>query len=133
MLSTIFYDLRSFKLMLGMITSMFSQAFFIMLAVSVSEYVVDELAPPVLVFQSVRSTFFSLYLMLLDNLDEAESFEGPWPAGLFIAYTVIVFIIMLNVLIAIESDSYDAVLVTSTELFWRSRQELIAEITTDFD
>ena len=116
-----------------MITAMFGQAFFIMLAVPDDKYVVDELAPPIIGFQSVRLMFFSLCLMLLGKLDEPESFEGPLPTGLFIAYTFIIFIIMLNVLIAIVSDSYDVVLVMSTELFWRSRLELIAEITTVFD
>ena len=55
MLSTIFYDLRSFMLVLGMITAMFGQAFLIVLAVPDDEHVEDELAPPVLVFQRVCS------------------------------------------------------------------------------
>jgi len=133
MLSTIFKDLRSFLAVLFVIIIMFGHAFYLLLAVPEEDYVEDEEAPPVLVFQRVQSTFFSLYLMLLGKLDEPESFKGPWPTGLFMGYSFIVFVVMLNVLIAIVSDSYDAVLVTSTELFWRSRLELIAEITTVFD
>ena len=39
---------------------------------------------------------------------------------------------MLNVLIAIVSDSYDNAMVKSTELFWLARLELVAEVSTTF-
>ncbi|GMH99423.1 hypothetical protein TrST_g8962 [Triparma strigata] len=63
---------------------------------------------------------------------ESSAFTGVWEQGLFLSYSFLVVIILLNVLIAIVGDSYDAVLVTSTELFWRSRLELIAEISSTF-
>jgi len=39
---------------------------------------------------------------------------------------------MLNVLIAIVSDSYEAAMTKSTELYWRAQFELITEISTTF-
>lgn len=107
-------------------------------AANYSKYDYDEEdceAPPsVLLFDKIHSTFFSLYLMLLGKLDEPEPFyASPLATALFMLYSFVVFIILLNVLIAIVGDSYDAVLVKSTELFWRSRLELIAEINTVFE
>ncbi|GMI16397.1 hypothetical protein TrLO_g12289 [Triparma laevis f. longispina] len=63
---------------------------------------------------------------------ESSAFSRVWAEGLFLCYSVLVVVILLNILIAIVSDSYDAVLVTSTELFWHSRLELVAELTTTF-
>lgn len=82
-------------------------------------------------FSTVPSTAFSLYLMVLGNFEPA-AITGLWANALFFFYSFLVFIILLNVLIAIVSDSYDDVLVKSSELFWLNRTNLIAEITSTF-
>ncbi|GMH60849.1 hypothetical protein TrST_g8740 [Triparma strigata] len=126
MLSTIFRDLFSFMAVLVIILVMFGHAFYLVLTVDEE---IDE--PGELDFTTIGGTAWSLYLMILGTF-ESSAFSGVWGQGLFICYSFLVVIILLNVLIAIVSDSYDAVLVTSTELFWRSRLELVAEITTTF-
>ena len=83
-------------------------------------------------FSNISGTALSLYLMIL-GIFESSVFAGIWAQILFLCYSFLVVIILLNVLIAIVSDSYDAVLVNSTELFWQSRLELVAEITTTFN
>ena len=128
MLSTIFYDLFSFMAVLFLIIAMFGHAFYLILA-GVTD--IDPLQ--ILKFDKLGSTFYSLYLMLLGKLDKPEAFNTVWASILFFAYSFLVVIILLNVLIAIVGDSYDAVLVKSTELFWISRLELIAEMSTVFD
>ncbi|GMI03566.1 hypothetical protein TrLO_g5545 [Triparma laevis f. longispina] len=79
----------------------------------------------------VGGTAWFLYLMILGTF-ESSAFPGAWSQGIFLCYSFLVVIILLNVLIAIVSDSYDAILVTSTELFWRSRLELVVEVSTTF-
>ncbi|GMI18342.1 hypothetical protein TrLO_g6201 [Triparma laevis f. longispina] len=127
MMSTIFADLRSFMAVLGIIVVMFGHAFYLVLATSASN---EDLAD--LDFGSEAGTAWSLYLMILGTF-EPSAFAGFWAEALFLMYSFLVVIILLNVLIAIVGDSYDAVLVKSTELFWQSRLELVAEITTTFD
>ncbi|GMH81026.1 hypothetical protein TrLO_g9475, partial [Triparma laevis f. longispina] len=127
MMSTIFADLRSFMAVLCIIVVMFGHAFYLVLATSASN---EDLAD--LDFGSEAGTAWSLYLMILGTF-EPSAFAGFWAEALFLMYSFLVVIILLNVLIAIVGDSYDAVLVKSTELFWQSRLELVAEITTTFD
>ncbi|GMH84129.1 hypothetical protein TL16_g09825 [Triparma laevis f. inornata] len=125
MLSTIFRDLFSFMSVLVIILVIFGHAFFLVI-VGKEEGEGDEID-----FTSMSSTAWSLYLMILGTF-ESSVFPGIWAKGLPLCYSFLVVIILLNVLIAIVSDSYDAVLVTSTELFWRSRLELVAEVSTTF-
>ncbi|GMI09273.1 hypothetical protein TrVE_jg5806 [Triparma verrucosa] len=127
MLSKIFQDLFSFLFVLIIIIVMFGHAFFLVLATKEKNEELEELD-----FTTISGTALSLYLMILGTFESA-AFTGVWSQGLFLSYSFLVVIVLLNVLIAIVGDSYDAVLVTSTELFWRSRLELIAEITTTFD
>ncbi|GMH94148.1 hypothetical protein TrST_g4022 [Triparma strigata] len=110
MLSTIFRDLFSFMAVLVIILVMFGHAFYLVLTV---DEAIDE--PGELDFTTTGGTAWSLYLMILGTF-ESSAFTGVWGQGLFICYSFLVVIILLNVLIAIVSDSYDAVLVTSTEL-----------------
>ncbi|GMH95099.1 hypothetical protein TrVE_jg10324 [Triparma verrucosa] len=126
MLNTIFRDLFSFMAVLVIILVMFGHAFYLVLTRNEDR---DELVE--LDFTTIGGTAWSLYLMILGTF-ESSVFAGIWAQSLSLCYSFLVVIILLNVLIAIVSDSYDAVLVTSTELFWRSRLELVAEITTTF-
>ncbi|GMH87268.1 hypothetical protein TL16_g10802 [Triparma laevis f. inornata] len=113
--------------MLVIILVMFGHAFFLVLAWKEEN---DELFE--MDFTSISGTAWSLYLMILETFG-SSAFSGVWAKSLFLCHSFLVVIILLNVLIAIISDSYDAVLVTSTELFWRSRLEVVAELTTTFN
>ena len=61
-----------------------------------------------------------------------EYFHTSFSLALGFLYMFIVVIIMLNVLIAIVSDSYDAAMAKSDELYWRAKYELITEVSTTF-
>jgi hypothetical protein len=64
---------------------------------------------------------------LLGDFD-TDAFPDFYSRGFFVVFSFLIIIIFLNVLIAIVSDSYDMVLVNSSEIFWKARLELIAEI-----
>ncbi|GMI05038.1 hypothetical protein TrVE_jg8199 [Triparma verrucosa] len=126
MLSTIFKDLFSLMAVLVIILIMFGHAFYLVLSENKASDGIE------IDFSNISGTALSLYLMIL-GIFESSVFAGIWAQILFLCYSFLVVIILLNVLIAIVSDSYDAVLVNSTELFWQSRLELVAEITTTFN
>ena len=137
LLSTIFYDklFRSFLGVLIVIVIMFGHAMYLTLGsdedfnVSCTREGETELD-----FGSITCTGQSLYLMVLGKMDNVVMFKNSYFAWLlFLSYTFLVVIVLLNVLIAIVGDSYDAALVKAEELFWRSRVELIAEISTTFE
>ncbi|GMH97002.1 hypothetical protein TrST_g3464 [Triparma strigata] len=109
MLSTIFRDLFSFMAVLVIILVMFGHAFYLLLSDNEASDG-DEI-----VFTNIGGTAWSLYLMILGTF-ESSVFTGIWSQTLFLFFSFLVVIILLIVLIAIVSDSYDAVLVTSTEL-----------------
>ena len=164
MLSQIIRDLRSFIAVLAVIITMFVHAFYLLMngdslnpdewrveitpcnatnitaateiATNTATQIIDHMSgvDSIFNFADIGNTYFSLFLMLMGNLDEPSLFQGKATTYvLFILYTIIVYIVLLNVLIAIIGDSYDAVLVKSNELFWQARLELIAEISTVFD
>mmetsp|Transcript_13166 Transcript_13166/g.15480 ORF Transcript_13166/g.15480 Transcript_13166/m.15480 type:complete len:420 (+) Transcript_13166:150-1409(+) len=70
-----------------------------------------------------------VYTILLGNFDLGE-FKTDLSMSLFIFFTVVVVIVLLNVLIAIISDSYDRCAHNSKALFGRSRILLVAEIVS---
>ena len=57
-------------------------------------------------FVSVSETLISVYRLMIGDF-EREWFQTPFLVGLFLAYTFIVMIMLLNILIAVVSDSYD--------------------------
>ena len=122
MLTTIFYDVYSFMFVLFCVMLMFGQALFITLAQH------DKSKES---FGSLGLTLRSCYTMMLGDF-ETDTFPDLFSTLIFVAYMFVVVICMLNVLIAIVSDSYDNAMVKSPELYYRSRLELIAEISTTF-
>ena len=105
MLSTILYDLSSFMGVLGLIIVAFGHAFYLTLGDGTAGVYTNTRDPDdVLNFNGARSTGQSLYLMVLGKLDEPKIFEGLWASTLFFAYSFLVVIVLLNVLIAIVGD-----------------------------
>jgi len=128
MMKTIFMDLRSFMAVLVVIMATFGHAFYLVLSNGNNH----DNSESDIAFSSIENTAGTLYTFLLGTF-ETDAYPTYFSYALFLAYSFIVVIILLNVLIAIVGDSYDGVLVKSEELFWRSRLELVAEISTTFE
>ncbi|CAB9503043.1 Potassium ion channel Yvc1 [Seminavis robusta] len=73
---------------------------------------------------------FRVYTILLGDFGafERETFQTRFAFILLIFYSFMVIIVLLNVLIAVASDSYEKCLLRSNMLFGRARVMLIAEI-----
>ena len=127
MLFTILHDIKYFMFLMLCVMSMFGQALFISLAhhADVAEDAKGS-------FDSFGSTLLSCYTMMLGEFD-TDKFPDLFAKIIFALYMFIVVVCMLNVLIAIVSDSYDNAMVKSPELYYRSRLGLIAEISTAFN
>lgn len=78
-------------------------------------------------FATVAETLISVYRLMIGDF-EREWFQTPFLVALFLAYTFIVMILLLNILIAVVSDSYDFAIVRSNVLFRRARLDLAAEL-----
>jgi hypothetical protein len=57
------------------------------------------------------------------------AFQTDFAGVLFTLLMLVVVIVMMNILIAIVSDSYTDAMKRSAPLFWRARVDLIAEVT----
>ena len=82
-------------------------------------------------FWSVEETLVSVYRMMIGDF-ERDWFSSMFMLLLFLGYTFIVMILMLNILIAVVSDSYDYAVIKSRQLFCRARLELAAELDVMF-
>ena len=146
MLTTIFHEMRSFMFVLGCVIFGFGQAIFMILSgtggssydceqdneviCGIGEYEsIDNESK----FATVRSSLETLYMMMLGDFSPEQFREEQFPLFLGFLFMFIVVVIMLNVLIAIISDSYDAAIARSEELFWRAKFELITEVSTTFE
>jgi len=74
--------------------------------------------------------YLKVYTILLGDfgLFEREDFDNRVSLSLFIFFSMVVVILLMNVLIAIISDSYEKCMVKSKGLFGRTRVLLVAEI-----
>jgi len=73
-----------------------------------------------------------VYIMLMGDFGnfERESYTTVFSIILFVLYSFVVAVILLNVLIAIASDSYEKCLLKSQKLFGRARVMLVAELAS---
>jgi len=84
-------------------------------------------------FQTFGQAGLSVFQMIMGNF-EREWFEADTlnlsalSVFLFILFMFFVVIVMLNVLIAVVSDSYDLAMTRAENLFLRTRLELVAEL-----
>jgi hypothetical protein len=131
MLSTILVDVRAFLVVMGLVMIMFGHALFMVMGLGDHGYEANENDGENQKFATIGGTMGSLYSMMLGNYDP-EDFVDYYQYWISVVFMFMIVIVMLNVLIAIVSDSYDAAMVKSTELFWRARLELVAEIKTTF-
>ena len=78
-------------------------------------------------FWTMEETLVTVYRMMIGDF-ERDWFGSTFTLLLFLGYTFIVMILMLNILIAVVSDSYDYAVIKSRQLFCRTRLELAAEL-----
>ena len=89
-------------------------------------------------FQTVGDTLFTMYrVMLGDYSDEwSDAFESKassqYTKIVFVVYMFLGTIVMLNVLIAVVSDSYDGAIARARGLFLRARLQFVAEMDATF-
>jgi len=72
------------------------------------------------------------YSVLLGDfgLFKRESFSSGFSVFMIVVYTFLVTVVLLNVLIAVASDSYEKCLLRSQNLFGRARVMLVAELVS---
>jgi hypothetical protein len=78
-------------------------------------------------FCDAKKGYLYVYTMLFGEFD-IEHFDTSLSIIMFVVYTFIVVIVMLNVLIAIVGDSYDKSMFHGTRLFGRARVLFVAEL-----
>jgi hypothetical protein len=78
-------------------------------------------------FCDQKEGYLYVYTMLFGEF-EREDFDTTLSVIMFVVYTFIVVIVMLNVLIAIVGDSYDKSMLDATRLFGRARVLFVAEL-----
>jgi hypothetical protein len=78
-------------------------------------------------FETIDSTFIILYGMMTGQYYTEEFESSSLLMALNVLYMFLMAIIMLNILIAIVSDSYDAAMIRARALFTRAKFEFAAE------
>ena len=64
---------------------------------------------------------------------DVDDYSDSWlMLTYFLSYMLLMTIIMLNVLIAIVSDSYDSVMIRSKKLFLRAKFQIVADMMLMF-
>ena len=128
-------DLEYFLIVLALFMLMFGHCFFILMWKPASD---DDLEDPnddyePAPFETVRETLLSVFRMMLgdfqrgwfstdnDQIDDASVL-------VFVTFVFVCNIVLLNVLIAVVSDSYDYAQTRAANLFLRARIELAAEL-----
>ena len=76
--------------------------------------------------------YLKVYSILLGDwgLFDRDEFNSAFSVTLFVLFSFMVVVILLNVLIAIVSDSYEKCLLRSKNLFGRARVMLLAELVS---
>jgi hypothetical protein len=120
MLQEIISNIDAFMVVLCMIIVMFASLYHLLLknnaAVDDDEY------------GSFFSTLWKVMMYSVGGDLDDTAFPTAQAHFLFIAMVLCVVIIMMNILIAIVSDSYTDAMARSGPLFWRARVDLIAEL-----
>ena len=124
MVFEIITNLGSFMIVMAVCIAMFGNALYLVL--EGTELNLHDGDEP---FETWTATSKTLYSMILGEFDKT-AYSDTWSFILFLMYSMLVVIILLNVLIAIVGDSYDSVLVKSEEMYWRARLYLIAKVKT---
>ena len=83
-------------------------------------------------FSSIKNLALRLVGMTLGEYD-VDDYSDSWlMLTYFLSFMLLMTIIMLNVLIAIVSDSYDSVMIRSKKLFLRAKFQIVADMMLMF-
>jgi len=121
-------DTLSFAIILFIMVITFGQMFYTVL---IPDYCSDASQPVVEPELCVRNEYtFRVYTILLGDFQtfDRETFQTKFSLFLLVIYSFMVIIVLLNVLIALASDSYEKCLMKSQMLFGRARVMLVAEL-----
>ena len=83
-------------------------------------------------FASIKNLALRLIGMTLGEYDVDDYSDSLLMLTYFLSYMLLMTIIMLNVLIAIVSDSYDSVMIRSRKLFLRAKFQIVADMMLMF-
>merc|ERR1712196_497919 len=121
----IFDDMGSFMVVLVMLLATFLHGIFIY---AHRKGIGSEIES----FASITNLALSLVGMTLGEYD-VDDYSDSWlMLTYFLSYMLLMTIIMLNVLIAIVSDSYDSVMIRSKKLFLRAKFQIVADMMLMF-
>jgi hypothetical protein len=89
----------------------------------------DNLSGPALDFcsSSLSNSYLRVYALLLGDFELDDYKESSGITVLFIMFTLLGVVILLNVLIAVISDSYEKATISSLLLFGRARVAFVAQ------
>jgi hypothetical protein len=127
MLKFVVHDVKEFLIVMMIILLAFGEAFYILflyrgLDNDESGHDNDD------AFGSLSLSIYSIFNMMLGQYDDDTFLRNPEAVVLFFAFMILVVIVMLNVLIAIVSDSYDVAMVKGNELYHFAQFEIIMEL-----
>jgi len=122
MLQEIFVDIQTFVVFMFFIVCMFATMYHLLLANNHFDWE-DDAAEG---WDDWGSAVWKVWGYSLGEVD-----SGAYPTGdsywIFATFSLVMIIIMMNILIAIVSDSYSDAIKRSGQLFWRARLDLISE------
>lgn len=108
MVISIAYDIRYYILILFIVLCGFSQAFFLLSYLPIT----DNTAPPMF-FSTVQQSFLYTYVFMLGSVNLPVQFASEMTTQfgtvLFIIFTIFMGILMFNLLIALMSDTYQRI------------------------
>jgi len=132
----ILIDIRSFAFVLLVIIMMFGDAMHVIFTstdngafceVEEGEELDDNVAD---FCTSSGTSFLRMYGLLLGDFELGEYRQNVIVTGMFIVYTIFGVIMLLNVLIAVVSDSYAKSTMIGKDLFGRARVQFLSEQLT---
>ena len=128
-LTQILSDLKFFLIVMALFMLMFGNVFLVLLPREEESSDEDD-APP---FGTELETLLTLFRMMLGDFERswfsANSDEiSSVAVCAFVLYEFLITVLLLNMLIAVVSDSYDYAQIRAAKLFLRTRVELAAEL-----
>lgn len=132
MIENIIIDIMEFSLVLFILLCMFTNVLYFRHSGEHAPDITlhdDEASHP---FDQMQSAFHSTFLLGFVGDFDGNAFPYKGDKMILDMFIMIINVVMLNVLIAIVSDSYDTAIAKSYGLFWFERLSVVLETTTIF-
>jgi|MDSY01.2.fsa_nt_gb Ca2+/Na+ antiporter len=117
MLKMVIADVKEFLVVMAIFLLAFTQVFWFLFLSNRNDEDDDGDDEDDAKWGTLAQTFFTGYNMMLGNFDTDDFTVNREAVILFVLFMIMVVIVMMNVLIAIVSDSYDVAMVNSSELY----------------